>query len=268
MGESFLMKRLGLEGRLIAMKPLMGSFLGSLVGTEKELDGKEQRYLRIMLRSREQVEAKDKRLLIDAVRREVQAFTDNIRNKINETNRGVAFVSGYYVLLAELVSSIVADQWRCFAIAGIGIFVATAFALRDIRLACMALVPNVLPSLCILGWFGLSGTPMNLGAAMIAAVSMGLSIDSSIHYLSRYQQELRRGTSSAQAVDSAQSEIGLAIVLSTLALVVGFGALATSDFLPTVIFGISAALSMIGGLIGNLILLPALLHYFAGERHF
>lgn len=96
---------------------------------------------------------------------------------------------------------------------------------------------------------------------MIAAVSMGLSVDSSIHYLTRYQDELRRGSNNSQAIDSAQSEIGLAIVLSTLALVIGFGALATSDFLPTVIFGVSAALSMIGGLLGNLILLPSLLNY-------
>ena len=264
-GESFFMKRLGLEGRLLAMKPLMGSFLGSLVGSEKDMDGKAQRYLRIMLRSREQVEAKDKRLLINAVRREVQTYTENIKDIESEGNRELAFVSGYYVLLAELVSSIVADQWRCFAIAGFGILVATALALRDIRLACMALLPNVLPSLCILGWFGWSGIPMNLGAAMIAAVSMGLSIDSSIHYLSRYQQEIRRGMNSVQAVDNAQSEIGLAIVLSTLALVLGFGALATSDFFPTVIFGVSAALSMVGGLIGNLILLPALLHFFPGD---
>lgn len=264
-GESFIMKRLGLEGRLLAMKPLMGSFLGTLVGSEKDKNGQEQRYLRIMLRSREQVAAKDKRLLIDAVRNEVQTYTENISDMGRGSNRELAFVSGYYVLLAELVSSIVADQWRCFAIAGIGILVATSLALRDIRLASMALVPNALPSLCILGWFGWSGIPMNLGAAMIAAVSMGLSIDSSIHYLSRYQQEVRKGQSSAQAVDSAQSEIGLAIVLSTLALVLGFGALATSDFLPTVIFGVSAALSMVGGLIGNLILLPAILRYFSGE---
>jgi predicted RND superfamily exporter protein len=263
-GESFIMKRLGLEGRLLAMKPLMGSFLGSLVGSEKDKNGQEQRYLRIMLRSREQVAAKDKRLLIDAVRSEVQTYSEKIGEIEREGKPELAFVSGYYVLLAELVSSIVADQWRCFAIAGIGILVATALALRDIRLACMALVPNVLPSLCILGWFGWSGIPMNLGAAMIAAVSMGLSVDSSIHYLSRYQMEIRRGQSSAQAVDIAQSEIGLAIVLSTLALVLGFGALATSDFLPTVIFGVSAALSMVGGLIGNLILLPALLRCYSG----
>lgn len=261
-GESFLMKRLGFEGRLLGMKPLMGSFLGSLIGFEKESDGKEQRYLRIMLRSNEQVAEKDKRQLIDAVRKEVETYSDSIPpNSSGDRRIANAFVSGYYVLLAELVSSIVADQWRCFAIAGIGIFIATWGALRDIRLASMALVPNVLPSLCILGWFGWSSTPMNLGAAMIAAVSMGLSVDSSIHYLTRYQDELRRGLNNSQAIDSAQSEIGLAIVLSTLALVIGFGALATSDFLPTVIFGVSAALSMIGGLLGNLILLPSLLNY-------
>ena len=103
---------------------------------------------------------------------------------------------------------------------------------------------------------------------MIAAVSMGLSVDSSIHYLTRYQEELRRGLTNSQAIDSAQSEIGLAIVLSTLAVVIGFGALSTSDFLPTVVFGISAALSMIGGLLGNLILLPSLLICIATKSHY
>lgn len=267
-GESFLMKRLGFEGRLLGMKPLMGNFLGSLIGFERESDGKEQRYLRIMLRSNEQVAEKDKRQLIDAVRKEVDTYSDGITPNSGDRKIASAFVSGYYVLLAELVSSIVADQWRCFAIAGIGIFIATWCALRDFRLASMALVPNVLPSLCILGWFGWSSTPMNLGAAMIAAVSMGLSVDSSIHYLTRYQEELRRGLTNSQAIDNAQSEIGLAIVLSTLALVIGFGALATSEFLPTVVFGISAALSMIGGLLGNLILLPSLLNCIATKSHY
>ena len=103
---------------------------------------------------------------------------------------------------------------------------------------------------------------------MIAAVSMGLSVDSSIHYLTRYQEELRRGLTNSQAIDNAQSEIGLAIVLSTLALVIGFGALATSDFLPTVVFGVSAALSMIGGLLGNLILLPSLLNCIATKSYY
>jgi hypothetical protein len=218
-----------------------------------------------MLRSREQVEAMDKRLLIDAVRKEVQAYESRVGFHESKAVDGRAFVSGYYVLLAELVSSIVADQWRCFAIAGVGIFVAMWFALRDIRLAIVAMLPNILPSLCILGWFGWTVIPINLGAAMIAAVSMGLSVDSSIHYLNRYQQERARGSTGSQAVDNAQSETGLAMILSTMALVLGFGALATSDFLPTVIFGFSAALSMLGGLLGNLLILPAMLQFFARE---
>ena len=82
------------------------------------------------------------------------------------------------------------------------------------------------------------GMRVNLGAAMIAAVSMGLSVDSSLHYLIRFQRERALGKTFFDALESAQSEIGMAMLLSTLALVVGFGALATSDFLPTVVFGV------------------------------
>ena len=103
------------------------------------------------------------------------------------------------------------------------------------------------------------GKRVNLGAAMIAAVSMGLSVDSSLHYLIRFQRERARGKTFFDALESAQSEIGMAMLLSTLALVVGFGALATSDFLPTVVFGTTAAISMLGGLLGNLFILPSLL---------
>ena len=94
---------------------------------------------------------------------------------------------------------------------------------------------------------------------MIAAVSMGLSVDSSLHYLIRFQRERRDGRSFDEALTAAQSEIGMAILFSTFALVLGFGSLALSNFLPTVVFGTTASISMIGGLLGNLVVLPALL---------
>ena len=99
---------------------------------------------------------------------------------------------------------------------------------------------------------------------MIAAVSMGLSVDSSLHYLIRYQHERTQGHGLDEALAAAQSDIGLAILLSTLALVLGFGALATSNFLPTVVFGTMASISMVGGLFGNLFILPALLKISQG----
>ena len=258
---------LSIEARLLGMQQVMGSFVDTLIS--RPIAGK--RYLRIMLRSREQAEAAQKEQLIAEVRRTVDETVrsekwvaifgddDEYSARQTGTTNSKATVSGYYVLLSRLVSSVVADQWRCFAIATFGIWIAMSIALRSPWMASLTILPNALPSLCILGWMGWTGTRVNLGAAMIAAVSMGLSVDSSLHYLIRFQRERRDGRSFDEALTAAQSEIGMAILLSTFALVLGFGSLAMSNFLPTVVFGITASISMVGGLLGNLVVLPALL---------
>jgi predicted RND superfamily exporter protein len=267
-----ILGRLSIEARLIGMRQVMGSFVDTLIS--KPGDG--QRYLRIMLRSREQAEAAQKEQLIAEVQRTVdEAIRSGQWNDAlgvvdgsKSTSRrdaspaSKAVVSGYYVLLSQLVSSVVADQWRCFAVATFGIWIAMSIALRSPGMALLTVLPNALPSLCILGWMGWTGTRVNLGAAMIAAVSMGLSVDSSLHYLIRFQRERADGRSFDVALASAQSEIGMAILLSTCALVLGFGSLATSNFLPTVVFGTTASISMMGGLLGNLLVLPALLRLY------
>ena len=98
---------------------------------------------------------------------------------------------------------------------------------------------------------------------MIAAVSMGLSIDSSMHYLVDFQRAQRSGKSFQQALEDAQSDVGKAAIYTTLAVIVGFGVLTTSEFIPTVYFGALVSLTMLGGLAGNLIVLPWLLSVFA-----
>lgn len=260
--ESVLLGNLSIEDRLFGMRNAMGSFVDTLI--TKPQDG--ERYLRIMLRSREQSNAEQKEQLIQKVRELVKQTlrSDDWQFAKNgqDFERSAKSVSGYYVLLSELVRSVVADQWRCFAVASIGIWLAMAYALRSPLLATLAVLPNALPSLCILGFMGWMEIRVNLGAAMIAAVSMGLSVDSSLHYLMRFQTARLAGASVRDALVAAQSEIGVALGLSTGALVVGFGSLATSDFLPTVAFGTTAAISMLGGLLGNLIQLPALVHLF------
>jgi len=94
---------------------------------------------------------------------------------------------------------------------------------------------------------------------MIAAVSIGLSVDGSVHYTMFYQRLRRRGLSLIDALDRSQDSIGRAAVFSTLALTVGFATLVVSDFVPTIYFGVLVSLSMIGGLIGNIIVLPVLI---------
>jgi uncharacterized protein len=108
----------------------------------------------------------------------------------------------------------------------------------------------------LLGWLGLK---MNMGAAMIAAVSMGMSVDSSIHYYAAFRRERRQGKTVHAALVQCQQSVGLAMIFSTVALVVGFGVLVSSQFVPTIYFGALMCLAMLGGMLGNLIVLPLLL---------
>ncbi|MFO0384024.1 MAG: efflux RND transporter permease subunit [Pirellula sp.] len=267
-----LLRGLSFDVRFNAVRALLGSFAESLIAVDF-LDKPPQRMLRIMLRSQEQLEANEKLALIDAVQSAVNKYsaTNDLGSASSQqqaaiassANRPQGIVSGYYVLLTSLVSSIVSDQWICLGVATIGVWLALVTALRNFLLPTLALLPNLLPSMLIMSWFGWTGTPINLGAAMIAAVSLGISVDSSLHYLYRFQMERKKNRTVMESLKCAQSEIGLSVTLATLALVLGFGSLSVSDFLPTVVFGTTAAISMIGSMVGNLFLLPSLVHLFS-----
>ena len=244
--------------RLQLMRATMPAFMDALLQPEQTKTN--YRWLRLMLRSPEHVPAESKLALIRQVRETTEAFC-------RQAAWGSHFpeappppkVTGHYVLLTRLVASLVEDQWRCFFVATAGVGIVLWLAVRNWKWILLALIPNALPALLVLGTMGWLGWKVNLGAALIAAVSIGISVDSSLHYLLSIQSGMRRGQSQNQAIDVAQREVGMAMLISTLALVVGFGWLATSQFLPTVAFGITASLTMIGGLIGNLWLLPLLI---------
>ncbi len=259
--DASLLRMVPVETRLFGMRQSMGSFFDTLLRTDDQ-----GRFLRIMLRSRERSNADQKNQLIAAVKETVEKHVTSdawqgLLPSQDEvpTSEPQWLVSGYYVLLTRLVEHLVADQWIAFLVATLGIGFAMATVLKDFRLAVAGLLPAILPNLVVLGCMGWSSTRVNLGAAMIAAVSMGLGVDSSLHYLYRYQSERRNGQSVHGALRVAQSETGLAVLMATLALVIGFGSMAMSNFLPTVAFGTLAAWTMFGGLIGNLCVLPAIL---------
>jgi predicted RND superfamily exporter protein len=261
--EASVLRMVPIEARLIGMRQSMGSFFDTLLSGSGA-----GRQLRIMLRSRERSEAEQKDALIAAVQKTVRlhlqrpewqwAVSQNDPTSLGNSPRVV--ISGYYVLLTRLVEHVVADQWLSFLVASLGIAIAMAIAIRSWKLALIALIPSALPNMVVLGVLGWSGTAVNLGAAMIAAVSMGLGVDSSLHYLFKYREERREGKSVMQALSAAQAETGLAVVMATLALVIGFSSMALSNFLPTVAFGTLAAWTMVGSLIGNLCLMPAMLY--------
>jgi uncharacterized protein len=242
---------------LTAMRGWMPEFYDALYGQDPQTG---QHYLRMMLRVHERQEAERKRALIERLQQLSQeAFPE-------------AEVTGYFVLLHHLIESVLRDQWTTFAIAVAAIGLLMTIAFRDLRLALIALIPNTFPVLVVLGGMGWASAlvwpelKINMGTAMIAAVSVGLSIDSSIHYIMGFRQALAEEQRVEAALEQVQQRVGKAMVLSTLALAIGFSVLATSRFVPTIYFGVLVTLSMLGGLAGNLIGLPLLIQLLYRHR--
>ena len=242
--------------RLSFMAVVLPGFFDALMS---EPDG-DRRYLRLMLRSREDLEAQQKEGLIAEVRKVVDEYS---LAKSSESKVGMTRpieVTGYYILLSRLIDQVVRDQWKCLIASIILVGFLIGLFLRSFRLAIISLVPNVIPLATVLAVCGLVGERLNMGAAMIAAVSIGLSIDGSVHLLYHYRRQQHfAGRGVKRSIQAAAGRTGVAVTLATSALVVGFGVLAQSEFVPTATFGLLIAITMMLGTAANLILLPALL---------
>ena len=164
-----------------------------------------------------------------------------------------------YVLLTFLIESLLRDQVVSFFLAAVGIAVMLGLAFRSLRLGMVAVLPNLFPIVLVIGTMGWIGLPVNIATAMIASVSLGLTVDSSIHYISGFRRARARGLDVAEALQQTHSSVGRAVVMANLALIVGFSVLTLSHFIPLVYFGILVSVAMLGGLAGNLVLLPVLL---------
>ena len=252
-----VLRRIGIRVALRGMRESIPEFYDALYAEDAKT---ESEYLfRIMLRSREQQSSAAKRQTIEQVERIVA-------EEFPARDGRRAEVTGFFVLLTFLINNLLADQWLALGVACAGIGLMMLIAFRDVRYGLVALVPNVLPILMVTGLMGWLGLRINMGAAMIASVSMGLSIDSSIHYITAFQRARREGKTVHAALETCHHSVGRALVFATVALIAGFSVLCFSEFIPTIYFGALVSLTMLGGLAGNLILLPLLLKLVTPEQ--
>ena len=133
-------------------------------------------------------------------------------------------------------------------------------------IALMSLIPNLFPNILVIGLMGWIGLPVNIATAMIACVSMGLTVDASIIYIDGYRRARASGLRVHAALHETHRGVGRALVYSTVALMAGFSVLSLSHFIPLVYFGLLVSLAMLGGLIGNLVFLPLLIGWWDGKR--
>jgi predicted RND superfamily exporter protein len=142
------------------------------------------------------------------------------------------------------------------------IFVILVVALRSLRVAMLALIPNVLPIGLMFGFMGISGIPLDLGTVFVSNLAVGVAVDETIHLVTAFVRMRERGLMPEDALRSAMERVIPALILTTVVIAAGFLVLASSEFRFTRNLGLLTAGVMVLCVASNATLLPALLLRF------
>ncbi len=171
-------------------------------------------------------------------------------------------VSGMAVLYNNLLQSLFRSQILTIGAVFAVIFAMFIFLFRSIRLSVAALIPNMIAAGLVLGLMGWIGVPLDIMTITIAAISIGIGVDNSIHYIHRFRAEFALDNDYWAAIKRCHNSIARALYYTTVTVVLGFSILSLSNFIPTIYFGLLSGLAMMTALLANLMLLPVLIAKF------
>ena len=173
---------------------------------------------------------------------------------------GVIQPTGYLPLYCQIIDYIVQSQISSFSLAFAVIFVLMVVVFRSIKLGALSVMPNIFPIFLTLGFMGLLGIHLDLATVTIAAVVIGIVVDDTIHFLYRYKVELTASDGDhARAVERTCATAGAAMTATTCILTAGFLVMTLAGVKSVIYFGLLTSFAMVAGLLGDLIILPALL---------
>lgn len=167
--------------------------------------------------------------------------------------------TGLVKLWTTKVIALVRSLLKSLVTAVVIISALMAIYFRSVRVALMCMVPNVLPAVVTLGLMGLLGVPLMVATSMVSCVAVGIAVDDSIHFLTRYRSERRAGRSLGDAIDLTLASSGRAILFTSLIIAAGFSLFLFSGFAAIRWFGILTGFTMLVALVGDLLLLPYLI---------
>ena len=173
--------------------------------------------------------------------------------------------TGIFVLYANMLNSLIDSQRDTLGFVVGSIYLMLLLLFRKFRLALVVLVPQALPAVTMLGVRGWGGIPLDLVTVMIAAIALGVGVDSAIQYTMRYREEIALDGDPRAALSRTHATVGRAIWVATSIIVLGFAVLVTSDFFPSVWFGLLTGLAMLMSQFSALLTLPSLFLWL-GER--
>ena len=168
--------------------------------------------------------------------------------------------SGTITLAASLSDYLVESLLLSIGLAFLFISILMAVLFRNAKLVLISLIPNVIPLIMVAGVMGVFGIDVSPGTAVIFSIAFGIAVDDTIHMLARLRQEMAIGLNLRDAIRTSILGTGKAVILTSLVLLGGFGALMTSRFEGTANLGALVSLTVVLALLADLLLLPALLH--------
>ena len=168
-------------------------------------------------------------------------------------------ITGENVLINKAADSITSNQIAGFSILLATIFIIMSLLFMNIKAGFLSLIPNLFPVAIMFGVMGIFKIPLNLGTCMVAAIAIGISIDDTIHFMTRFNKEMSSRQNRNKAVEAViKSEIR-PIISTSIALMLGFLILTLANLMPLVYFGLLTTIVMLFALIGDLLLTPILL---------
>ena len=173
-------------------------------------------------------------------------------------------ITGLLVMYNNVLQSLYESQILTLGVVLGVIMIMFLVLFRSLRIAIICIIPNIIAAALVLGIMGWMGIPLDIMTITIAAISVGIGVDNTIHYMHRFRREFNRFGNYKATMHFCHSSIARAMYFTSLTIVAGFSILVLSNFIPTIVFGLLTSIAMIVALLGALTLLPQLLISFRG----
>jgi predicted RND superfamily exporter protein len=188
----------------------------------------------------------------------IKKINFDLENKLNLKKEEFK-LAGVLILFNNLLQSLFKSQILTLGFVMIGILAMFIVLFRNIKLSLIGVVPNFIAAFFILGIIGILEIPLDMMTITIAAITIGIAVDNSIHYIYRFKEEFNNIKDYKKTLKKCHSTVGIAILNTSITIVFGFSILVLSNFIPTIYFGVFTGLAMLLAMVSVLTLLPALI---------
>ncbi len=171
-------------------------------------------------------------------------------------------LAGLLLLYNNMLQSLFSSQIQTLGTVVAALMLMFLILFRSLKIALIAIFPNLLSVGTVLGVMGWAGIPLDMMTITIAAISVGIAVDDTIHYIHRFKREYKLDGDYIAAMHRCHASIGYAMYYTSVAVIIGFSILVLSSFIPSIYFGLLTGLAMVVALIASLTLLPQLIILF------